>query len=148
MHVSLGLCYLSLQSRVVSLLLLGGAQAHLWLGRVPKAESVSGGPGGWFPGLSLGWVCLWGSFGVEGERGESLERASGSSLKWVFHRVLYALILMGTELPMVLARSCVRNTITTATKIGARKQLTGLLLSALTQKGAGTELAKPLKKVK
>ena len=38
--------------------------------------------------------------------------------------------------------------ITTATKIGSRKQLTGLLLSALIQKGAGTELAKPLKKSK
>lgn len=29
-------------------------------------RGISGGSGGWFPGLCLGWVYLWGLFGVEG----------------------------------------------------------------------------------
>ena len=42
-----------------------------WEGPRPICGLKQGGPGGWFPGLSLSggwWVCLQGSFAVKGER--------------------------------------------------------------------------------
>lgn len=69
----LGLSDLTFRSRVVSLLLLGVVvvgQAHLWLGHMPKAEGVSGGPGGWSPAVSLGAV-----------EGEQVGRRGSADLK-------------------------------------------------------------------
>lgn len=53
-----------------------------WEGPRPICGLKQGGPGGWFPGLSLGWVCLRGSFGVKGDqvgRGRSTDLGKNQS---------------------------------------------------------------------
>lgn len=81
-------------SRVVSLLLGGrhaGAYALGWGILEDLGESFLVCPG---VGVPMGFV--WGGRGVS-----RLERACGDSLEWLFSRVLCALTLMWTELPVV-----------------------------------------------